>query len=94
MINKKYAQPLFMILMSFGMSVIIGGVVTLVHTGFENGFFDRFFRRFDRFIPKGLGPSSSGLCCQNGAPAALSLAEPARKALRTSPHRRQPICPQ
>ena len=28
--------------MSFGMSVIIGGVVTLVHTGFENGFFDRF----------------------------------------------------
>ena len=42
MINKKFAQPLFMILMSFGMSVIIGGVVTLVHTGYEIGFFDRF----------------------------------------------------
>ena len=26
MINKKYSQPLFMIFMSFGMSLIIGGV--------------------------------------------------------------------
>ena len=42
MIKKKYAQPLFMIIMSFGMSVIIGAVVTIVHTGFNDGFFDRF----------------------------------------------------
>ena len=41
MIKKKYSQPLFMVFMSFGMSVIIGTVVTLVHTGFEEGFFDR-----------------------------------------------------
>ena len=41
MIKKKYSQPLFMIFMSFGMSVIIGAVVTLVHTGFGLGFFDR-----------------------------------------------------
>ena len=42
MINKKYSQPLFMIIMSFGMSVIIGAVVTLVHIGFGDGFFNRF----------------------------------------------------
>ena len=28
MISKKYAQPLFMIFMSFGMSVIMSGVVS------------------------------------------------------------------
>ncbi len=33
MINKKYAQPLFMILMSLGMSVIMSGVVVAVNTG-------------------------------------------------------------
>ena len=32
MISKKFAQPLFMILMSFGMSVIMSGVVTAVNT--------------------------------------------------------------
>tara|TARA_B100000900_G_scaffold411834_1_gene432336 strand:- start:860 stop:1087 length:228 start_codon:yes stop_codon:yes gene_type:complete len=42
MINKKYSQPLFMIIMSFGMSVIIGAVVTVVHTGTSAGFLDRF----------------------------------------------------
>ena len=41
MIKKKYSQPIFMIFMSFGMSVIIGAVVTLVHTGFGEGFFNR-----------------------------------------------------
>ena len=46
MISKKYAQPLFMIFMSFGMSVIIGAVVTIVHTGFGEGFFDRFLNAF------------------------------------------------
>ena len=32
--------------MSFGMSVIIGAVVTLVHTGFGLGFFDRLLNAF------------------------------------------------
>ena len=38
MISKKFAQPLFMILMSFGMSVIMSGVVTAVNTGMVDGF--------------------------------------------------------
>jgi hypothetical protein len=46
MVKKKYAQPLFMIFMSFGMSVIIGAVVTLVHTGSGVGFFSRLFDAF------------------------------------------------
>ena len=46
MINKKYSQPLFMIFMSFGMSLIIGGDVTLVHTGFGEGFFNRLLDAF------------------------------------------------
>jgi len=33
MISKKYSQSLFMIFMSFGMSVIMSGVVTAVNTG-------------------------------------------------------------
>ena len=41
MISKKYAQPLFMIFMSFGMSVIITGVVTLVNMEASDGFVDR-----------------------------------------------------
>ena len=39
MIDKKYAQPLFMILMSLGMSVIMSGVVVAVNIGFSNDFF-------------------------------------------------------
>ena len=42
MINKKYAQPLFMILMSLGMSVIMSGVVVAVNTGISDGFFFRW----------------------------------------------------
>ena len=42
MINKKYAQPLFMILMSLGMSVIMSGVVVAVNTGVSDGFFFRW----------------------------------------------------
>ena len=38
MISKKYAQPLFMIVMSLGMSIIMSGVVTAVNTGLNNGF--------------------------------------------------------
>ena len=43
MISKKYAQPLFMIFMSFGMSVIMSGVVTAVNTGMIDGFNTRWF---------------------------------------------------
>ena len=43
MISKKYSQPLFMIFMSFGMSVIMSGVVTAVNTGVGDGFIDRYF---------------------------------------------------
>ena len=42
MISKKYAQPLFMIFMSFGMSVIMSGVVVAVNTGITDGFFFRW----------------------------------------------------
>ena len=51
MINKKYSQPLFMIFMSFGMSLVIGGVVTLVHTGFGVGFFNRLLHAFIYSFP-------------------------------------------
>ena len=43
MISKKYSQTLFMIFMSFGMSVIISGVVTAVNTGMIDGFPGRWF---------------------------------------------------
>ena len=42
MLNKKYAQPLFMILMSLGMSVIMSAVVVAVNTGVSDGFFFRW----------------------------------------------------
>ena len=40
MISKKYSQTLFMIFMSFGMSVIMSGVVTAVNTGISDGFLE------------------------------------------------------
>ena len=43
MISKKYAQPLFMIFMSFGMSVIMSGVVVAVNTGVTDVFISRWF---------------------------------------------------
>ena len=43
MISKKYSQHLFMIFMSFGMSVIMSGVITAVNTGISNGFLERYF---------------------------------------------------
>ena len=46
MISKKFAQPLLMILMSFGMSVIMSGVVTAVNTGLKDGFLERHFNSF------------------------------------------------
>ena len=42
MLKKKYAQPLFVILMSFSMSVIMSGVVVAVNTGISDGFFFRW----------------------------------------------------
>ena len=43
MISKKYAQPLFMIFMSFSMSVIMSGVVVAVNSGVADGFIGRWF---------------------------------------------------
>ena len=43
MLKKKYAQPLFVILMSFSMSVIMCGVVVAVNTGMSEGFLGRWF---------------------------------------------------
>ena len=43
MISKKYSQTLFMIFMSFGMSVIMSGVVAAVNTGIGDGFLERYF---------------------------------------------------
>ncbi len=43
MLKKKYAQPLFVILMSFSMSVIMCGVVVAVNTGIGEGFLGRWF---------------------------------------------------
>ena len=42
MIKKKYAQFVFIFLMSFGMSLIMSGVVVAVNTGFLDGFFFRW----------------------------------------------------
>jgi|TARA_B100001142_G_scaffold298635_1_gene321992 hypothetical protein len=46
MFPKKYSQPLFMIIMAFGMSIIMSGVVTAVNTGIDNGFLERHFNSF------------------------------------------------
>jgi len=44
MIAKKYSQNLFMIIMSFGMSVIMCAVVTAAGTGIDDGYIERFFK--------------------------------------------------
>ena len=44
MIAKKYSQNLFMIIMSFGMSVIMCAVVTAAGTGIHEGYMERFFK--------------------------------------------------
>ena len=44
MISKKYSQNLFMIIMSFGMSVIMCAVVTAAGTGIYEGYLERFFK--------------------------------------------------
>ena len=44
MISKKNSQNLFMIIMSFGMSVIMCAVVTAAGTGMDDGYMARFFK--------------------------------------------------
>ncbi len=44
MISKKYSQNLYMIIMSFGMSVIMTAVVTAAGTGIHDGYIERFFK--------------------------------------------------
>ena len=44
MISKKYSQNLFMIIMSFGMSVIMSAVVIAASTGIQDGYIERFFK--------------------------------------------------
>jgi hypothetical protein len=52
MISKKYSQSLFMIIMAFGMSIIMSGVVTAVNTGTQNGFLKRHFHSFIFAFPQ------------------------------------------
>ena len=46
MISKKYSQKLYMLIMAFGMSIIMSGVVTAVNTGIDNEFLERYFNSF------------------------------------------------
>ena len=44
MTSKKKSQNLYMIIMSFGMSVIMCAVVTAAGTGMDDGYMARFFK--------------------------------------------------
>ena len=44
MTSKKKSQNLYMIIMSFGMSVIMCAVVTAAGTGIHEGYIERFFK--------------------------------------------------
>ena len=44
MTSKKKSQNLYMIIMSFGMSVIMCAVVTAAGTGIHDGYIERFFK--------------------------------------------------
>jgi len=54
MISKKNSQLLFIIIMAFGMSLIMSGVVTAVSTGVNNGFMERYFNSFIFALPIGI----------------------------------------
>jgi len=54
MISKKFSSTLFVIIMAFGMSVIMSGVVTAINTGLENGFLERHINSFIFAFPVGL----------------------------------------
>ena len=51
MIPKKTSQILFMLIMSFGMSVIMCAVVTAVNTGIDGGYWSRFFSAWMYALP-------------------------------------------
>jgi hypothetical protein len=51
MISKKHSQHLFILIMAFGMSVIMSGVVTAVNTGIGEGFIDRYFTSWTFALP-------------------------------------------
>jgi len=67
MFPKKFFQPMFLIIMSSGMSIIMSCVVTLVNTGFNDGFFVRHFNAFTFAFPVGIvaafimGPIAKGI---------------------------------
>ena len=54
MLSKKYAQPLFMTLMSFGMSVILSGVVTAINVEMTDGFYDKWLNSWMFSFPVAL----------------------------------------
>ena len=54
MISKKFSPPIFIIIMAFGMSLIMSGVITAVSTGVENGFMERYFNSFIFALPVGI----------------------------------------
>jgi hypothetical protein len=54
MISKKFSSTLFVIIMAFGMSVIMSGVVTAINTGLANGFLERHINSFIFAFPVGL----------------------------------------
>jgi len=51
MIPKKKSQIFFMLIMSFGMSVIMCAVVTAANTGIDNGYLSRFFSAWIYALP-------------------------------------------
>tara|TARA_B100001996_G_scaffold224720_1_gene172986 strand:+ start:100 stop:321 length:222 start_codon:yes stop_codon:yes gene_type:complete len=51
MIPKKKSQIFFMLIMSFGMSVIMCAVTTAANTGIDNGYLSRFFNAWIYALP-------------------------------------------
>ena len=51
MISKKYKHVLFILIMAFGMSIIMSGVVTIVNTGISGDFFNRYFNSWTFAFP-------------------------------------------
>ena len=51
MVSKKYMQMLFILIMAFGMSIIMSGVVTIVNTGIKGNFFYRYFNSWTFAFP-------------------------------------------
>ena len=51
MLSKKYTQVVFILIVAFGMSIIMSGVVTIVNTGIEGNFFNRYFNSWTFAFP-------------------------------------------